>query len=84
MSSLALSDDSLEVELIVETIVRVPPFLTVDRESNANHELTLVELSLEVFELDAEAESIPSFIMRCRRWNVADVTARHLGHGPDH
>jgi hypothetical protein len=53
---------SLEVELIVQTIVRVPPFLTFNRKSNTDQELTFVELSPEIFELDAKAESIPSLV----------------------
>jgi hypothetical protein len=52
----------LEVELIVQTVVRVPPFLTFDRESDTDQELTFVELAPEVFELDAKAESIPSLV----------------------
>lgn len=53
---------SFKVELIVETIVGIPPFLSLDRESDTHQELTFVEFSSIVFELDVEAESIPSFI----------------------
>jgi len=39
---------SLEVELVVQTVVGIPPFLSLDRESNTDHELLLFELPLVV------------------------------------
>jgi hypothetical protein len=34
----------LEVELIVHAVVGIPPFASIDRESDTHHELFLVDL----------------------------------------
>lgn len=72
---------SLEVEVVVQAIVRVPPFTTVDRESDANEQLTLVQLSPVVLKLDEETKSVPAFIACRGGWYMRDVGSGHLRNG---
>lgn len=39
---------SLEVELVVQAVVGIPPFSSLDRESDTDHELLLFEFPLVV------------------------------------
>lgn len=75
-SNSLLGTRTLEVEAVVQAVVRVPPLLSFNRESDANEQLTFVELSSIVFEFDVEAESIPSLVTCRGRWDVRDVITR--------
>jgi hypothetical protein len=40
---------SFKVELVVQAVVGIPPFSSLDRESDTDHELLLFEFPLVVF-----------------------------------
>ena len=72
----------LEGEVVVHAVVRVPPLLTVDGESEAHDELAILNLAFEVFQFDGETEAVPPFVASCTRRDMADVRSRDFRASP--
>jgi hypothetical protein len=52
--------DLFEAEAIVVAVVGVPPFSTIDGKANAEQQFLILDGSLDIIELDVEAEPIPA------------------------
>lgn len=81
VSDLALRGGLLECEIVVDTVIAVPPFVTVHREANTHDKLTFIEFPLVVLELDREGEPVPAFVPGCIARYMCNMKTSYFGYG---